>query len=62
MAMKSKTNVHGPASYLQNTGFVLPGFPCMGAWISYGLGRLTDLVVVGPYLGSFRPFDHDVTF
>jgi hypothetical protein len=42
MAMASKTNVHGPASYMQNTGFVLPGFPCMGAWISYALGRLTD--------------------
>jgi len=42
MAMASKSNVHGPASYLQNTGFLLPGFPCAGAWIAYGLGRLTD--------------------
>jgi hypothetical protein len=42
MAMASKTNVHGPASYMQNTGFLLPGFPCLGAWMSYGLGRLTD--------------------
>ncbi len=42
MAMASKTNVHGPASYLQNTGFLAPGFPAMGAWLSYGLGRLTD--------------------
>ncbi len=42
MAMASKTNVHGPASYMQNTGFVLPGFPCMGAWLSYGLGSLSD--------------------
>src|SRR5262245_26767540 len=42
MAMASKTNVHGPASYMQNTGFILPGFPCMGAWLSYGLGSLTD--------------------
>src|SRR6185436_6304674 len=42
MAMASKTNVHGPASYMMNTGFLLPGFPCMGAWISYGLGSLTD--------------------
>jgi hypothetical protein len=42
MAMASKTNVHGPASYMQNTGFVLPGFPCMGSWISYGLGGLSD--------------------
>jgi hypothetical protein len=42
MALASKTNVHGPASYMMNTGFILPGFPCMGAWLSYGLGRLTD--------------------
>lgn len=42
MAMASKTNVHGPASYMQNTGFVAPGFPCLGAWISYGLGNLND--------------------
>ncbi|HEY2909676.1 MAG TPA: DUF1501 domain-containing protein [Gemmataceae bacterium] len=42
MAVPSKSNVHGPASYMMNTGFVLPGFPSMGAWLSYGLGRLTD--------------------
>jgi len=42
MAMQSKSNVHGPASYLQTSGFLLPGFPCLGAWLSYGLGSLTD--------------------
>ncbi|MEZ6128879.1 MAG: DUF1501 domain-containing protein [Planctomycetaceae bacterium] len=42
MAMSSRTNVHGPASYMMNTGFTLPGFPCMGAWISYALGNLSD--------------------
>ena len=42
MAMSSKTNVHGPGSFMMNTGFLIPGFPCMGAWISYGLGSLTD--------------------
>jgi hypothetical protein len=42
MAMVSKTNVHGPGSYLMNTGFLLPGFPCCGAWISYALGCETD--------------------
>ena len=42
MSMTSKTNVHGPGSYMMNTGFVLPGFPAMGAWISYGLGSLSD--------------------
>jgi hypothetical protein len=42
MSVSSKTNVHGPASYMMNTGFMLPGFPCLGAWLSYGLGKLTD--------------------
>ena len=42
MAMTSKTNVHGPASYMMNTGFLLPGFPCFGAWVSYALGSLSD--------------------
>lgn len=42
MSMVSKTNVHGPASYMQNTGFVLPGFPCLGSWVSYALGSETD--------------------
>ena len=42
MAMVSRTNVHGPGSYLMNTGFLLPGFPCFGAWVSYALGCETD--------------------
>ena len=64
MSMNSPTNVHGLGSYMQNTGFTLPGFPCMGAWISYALGRinqnLPDFVVLPdpnglPYnnLGNF---------
>ena len=42
LSMTSRTNVHGPASYLMNTGFLLPGFPCFGAWVSYGLGSLNE--------------------
>ncbi|MFP6666441.1 MAG: DUF1501 domain-containing protein [Pirellulales bacterium] len=42
MSMVTKSNVHGLASYMQNTGFTMPGFPCLGAWISYGLGRISD--------------------
>ncbi len=41
-AMVAKSNVHGPATFMQTTGFVLPGYPSMGSWISYGLGSLTD--------------------
>lgn len=44
MAMQSASNVHGPAAYLQTSGFLLPGFPCAGAWISYALGSLSDNV------------------
>jgi hypothetical protein len=42
MSMHSSSNVHGVASYMQNTGFALPGFPAMGAWISYGLGAVNQ--------------------
>ncbi|QDU23668.1 DUF1501 domain-containing protein [Urbifossiella limnaea] len=42
MALASRSSVHGPASYLQTTGFLLPGFPAAGSWVSYALGRLTD--------------------
>jgi hypothetical protein len=56
--MVSKSNVHGPATFLQATGFVLPGFPAMGAWVTYGLGSLNqDLpaFVVLPDSRGFAP-------
>lgn len=37
-SMHSKTALHGPACFMMNTGFTLPGFPSMGSWITYGLG------------------------
>jgi Protein of unknown function (DUF1501) len=57
-AMVAKSNVHGPATFMQNTGFVLPGFPSMGAWISYGLGSLSQNLptfVVLPDSRGFAP-------
>ena len=33
---------HTPATFQQNTGFQLNGFPVMGSWISYGLGSESD--------------------
>ncbi len=76
MAMTSKTNVHGPGSFMMNTGFLLPGFPCLGAWASYGLGSLTDnlptFVVLpdtkglpynqkGNFTAGFLPSNHQAT-
>ena len=57
-SMVSKSNVHGPATYMQATGFVLPGFPSMGAWISYGLGSMNQQLptfVVLPDARGFAP-------
>lgn len=60
-SMVSKSNVHGPATFMQATGFVLPGFPSMGSWISYGLGSLNDdlpTFVVLPDPRGFAPNGH----
>ena len=37
-SMQSKSALHGPAMFMANSGFIRPGFPCMGAWVTYGLG------------------------
>lgn len=57
-SMRSKSNVHGPATFMQNNGFLLPGFPSMGAWVTYGLGSLADNLpafVVIPDSRGFAP-------
>jgi len=37
-SMTGKSNTHGPAESQMSTGFILDGFPSMGAWVSYALG------------------------
>jgi hypothetical protein len=57
-SMVSKSNVHGPATFMQATGFVLPGFPGAGSWISYALGSENDNLptfVVLPDPRGFSP-------
>ena len=76
MAMVSKTNVHGPGTYMMNTGFLTPGFPCLGAWVSYALGSIVDnlptFIVLpdpkglpynqkGPFSAGFLPAIHQGT-
>ena len=34
--------IHGPASAIMNTGSTLLSHPSMGAWVTYGLGSVTD--------------------
>lgn len=51
-----KTGVHSQATYLQATGFQLPGFPGMGCWVSYGLGSLNENLPAFVVLPDHRGF------
>jgi len=37
-SMTARSSNHTPATFQMNTGFTMNGFPCLGAWLSYGLG------------------------
>jgi hypothetical protein len=41
-SMYGETSNHTPATFQQNTGFRLNGFPTFGAWMSYGMGCETE--------------------
>ena len=34
----TESNNHSPALFAMNTGFPRMGFPCVGSWVTYGLG------------------------
>jgi hypothetical protein len=34
----TESNNHSPALFMMNTGFTRMGFPCVGSWVTYGLG------------------------
>src|SRR5215203_2984562 len=38
----TETNNHSPALFQVNTGMSRMGFPCVGAWVTYGLGTLNQ--------------------
>jgi hypothetical protein len=71
-----KTGVHSQGTLLQTTGFNMPGFPSMGAWVSYALGsdndNLPTFVVMPDHRGlasngaknwgsAFAPAEHQGT-
>jgi uncharacterized protein (DUF1501 family) len=33
---------HSPAQYMVNTGFARMGHPCLGSWVAYGLGSVSE--------------------
>ena len=58
----TKTNNHSPALFQINTGMSRMGFPCMGAWVTYGLGsvnrNLPGFVAMYDTLGRGLPKGH----
>src|SRR6266850_8195305 len=38
----TETNNHSPALFQVNTGMSRMGFPCVGSWVTYGLGTLNQ--------------------
>jgi hypothetical protein len=38
----TKSSSHTPACFQMNTGFTQNGFPCLGSWLSYGLGGINQ--------------------
>jgi hypothetical protein len=58
----TETNNHSPALFEINTGMSRMGFPCLGSWVTYGLGsenqNLPGFVVMYDTLGRGLPKGH----
>lgn len=58
----SESNNHSPALFMMNTGFARMGFPCLGSWVTYGLGSesrdLPAFVVLSDPKGRGLPKGH----
>lgn len=58
----TQTNNHSPALFQINTGMSRMGFPCVGSWVTYGLGTenqdLPAFVVMYDTLGRGLPKGH----
>ncbi len=55
----TESNNHSPALFMINTGTTRMGYPCAGAWVTYGLGsesqNLPSFVVMSDPLGRGLP-------
>jgi len=41
-SMQAKSSNHTPAGFQMLSGFTMNGFPCVGSWVSYGLGAESE--------------------
>ena len=54
--MVSKSGVHSAATLQHSTGFLVPGFPGAGCWVSYGLGSINENLPAFVVLPDHRGF------
>jgi hypothetical protein len=58
----TESNNHSPALFMMNTGMARMGFPCLGSWVTYGLGseaeNLPGFVVMSDPKGRGLPKGH----
>jgi len=58
----TESNNHSPALFMMNSGLPLMGYPCVGSWVTYGLGSesqsLPAFVVMSDPLGRGLPKGH----
>ncbi len=58
----TESNNHSPALFMMNTGMARMGFPCVGSWVTYGLGSesqdLPGFVVMSDPRGRGLPKGH----
>ncbi|MFN3485216.1 MAG: DUF1501 domain-containing protein [Planctomycetota bacterium] len=58
----TESNNHSPALFMMNSGEPRMGYPCVGAWVTYGLGsesrNLPAFVVMSDPLGRGLPKGH----
>jgi hypothetical protein len=62
----TETNNHAPALFQINTGLPRMGFPCVGSWVTYGLGseseNLPAFVTMYDTLGRGLPKGHSLNW
>ena len=61
-SLHTESNNHSPALFKINTGMTRMGFPCVGSWVTYGLGSENDslpaFVAMSDPLGRGLPKGH----
>jgi len=62
----TESNNHSPALFMMQTGVTRMGFPCVGSWVTYGLGSenrdLPAFVVMSDPLGRGLPKGHSLNW